>query len=271
MMQGSRGSSLTQGISPSAGGNLAHTPSNDPDVQRAQKWDTLLNDTRELGALKGRGEDARAQHLMKVIQAAYEGVIDNTENKHGTGVDDATRIAEEYWKARNKSVIFDPKALNQRKTTSNIRSCITLGGWVHGGPGEPISMVSNAMTLYRKMRQEPSNAKRLIDAGNYLIVIATKMKRLKEVLSVEELRDMAFKKEGEIATIEDRLSAMRKELVLMRDGKHRAGGLVEADSVLKPLNRILKGIADAKRAIDKADEATPEDTAGVAALESAAV
>ena len=260
---------MSTGISPGAGGNLAHSPSNDPDIQRTQKWDTLLNDTRELGAIKGRGEDARAQHLMKVIQAAYEGVIDNTENKHGTGVDDATRIAEEYWKARNKNVIFDPKALNQRKTTSNIRSCITLGGWVHGGPGEPISMVSNAMTLYRKMRQEPSNAKRLIDAGNYLIVIATKMKRLKEVLNVEELRDMAFKKEAEFATIEDRLSAMRKELVLMRDGKHKAGALSEADSVLKPINRILKGITDAKRAIDKADEAA-EDTAGVAAPESTA-
>lgn len=234
---------MSTGTAPGAGGNLAHNPTNDT------RFHELLTTTRTLGATKGQGEDVQIRHLLSVTQAAFEGVIDNTENKHGLGVDDATMITEEYWKARNSNVTFNPKADNQRKTISCIRQCITLGGWSKGGPGEPIGMVNRAMTLYRNMRKTPDMAKRLMDAANYLIVVARRMKKSDQLLDDDELQALAFKKDPEVLTVEDVLDSTRAKLKKLYEGKHPAGTCASpnVEKAIKALNAELKGIADGKR------------------------
>ena len=242
-----------QGASGGAGGNLAHNQSNLP----AQKWDELLEFTRQLATIHGQSEDTQIKHLLGVTQAAFEGVIDNTVDKHGAGVDDATKITETYWAARNKQVIFNPKAGNQRKTISCIRQCIRLGGWSKGGPGEPLGMVNMAMSEYRTMRKDLNLAKKLMDAANYLIKVAREMKRRDQILDRDELRDMAFKKESDLPTVEDVLDAARHTLKKLHEGKHRAGACSTAnvENAIKALNKELKGIADAKRQVGNAQAA----------------
>jgi len=245
------------GISPSAGGNLAHGSSNDTRFQ------DLLALTEDLGKRQAQGEDVQIQHLLAVTQNAFEGVVDNTENKWGNGVDDATKITEAYWKARNANVVFNPKAANQRKTISCVRQVITLGGWSKGGPGEPIDMVNTAMTEYKRMRKDPSTAKRLKDAANFLIDIARKMKRSDTILELEDIRELTFKPTHDLPTVEDVLDNVRHTLKLLETGKHKAGtcNTSNVSAAIKAVNRELKDIADAKRTVQKeADiaEAAPE-------------
>jgi hypothetical protein len=235
---------MTQtGASPGAGGNLVHAPTNDT------RFADLVDNVEKLATVAGQGADVQVKYLLLITQAAFDGVVDNTINKHADSVDDATVLAEKYWKVRNKNVIFDAKAPNQRKTISTMRQCISLGGWTKGGPSEPISMVNRAMQSYRDMRKDPATAKRLIDAANYLITIARRMKKHDAVLDDEELREIAFKPDAEIATVEDVLDATRRTLTKLYQGKHRSGTCAtpNIDAAIKKLNAELKSIADGKR------------------------
>ena len=269
-------------VAPSAGGNLAHSATNDPVVEAFNK---LIALTTQLGEAQGKGEDTQAQHLLAVTDAAFRGVVDNTVDKHGPGVDDATKITEAYWKARNKNVIFNPKAGNQRKTTSCVRQMIGLGGWTKGGPGEPIGMINRAMTQYKNLRKDPATSKRLMDAANYLIVIARRMKKSDQVLELDELQALAFKPDTSIPTVEDVLDGIRSTLKKLHDGKHRAGSCATTniETAIRALNKELKGIADAKRSVQTeaehaaaaeitaaADTEARQEKAGVAAPAHAA-
>lgn len=244
------------GTAPSAGGNLAHGATNDI------RFEELLAKSAKFGAAHGEGEDTQIKHLLTIVQAAFEGVIDNTENKHAAGVDDATKITEAYWKARNANVIFNPKAGNQRKTISCVRQCVTLGGWSKGGPGEPLGMVNKAMSEYRNMRKVPDMARRMMDAGNYLITIARRMKKSDYILDDQELHDLAFKPDASIPTVEDILDKTRSTLKKLHEGKHSAGvcSTVNVENAIKALNKELKGIADAKRQNSAVQEATADIT-----------
>ena len=229
--------------SPSAGGTLAHSPTNDT------RFADLVTQVEGLAAIAGQGEDVQVKYLLLITQSAFDGAIDNTINKHGDNVDDATVLAEKYWKVRNKNVIFNAKAPNQRKTISTMRQCITLGGWSKGGPGEPIGMVNRAMTMYRDLRKDPATAKRLVDAANYLITLARRMKKEDAVLDDEDLRELAFKPDHDVATVEEVLDAARKTLTKLYTGKHKSGVCASPniDTAIKKLNAELKAIADSKR------------------------
>lgn len=226
-------------------GNLTHSPTND------HRFQDLLDATEQLGGIVGQSEDVQIKHLLLVAQAAFEGVIDNTENKHGQGHDDATRITEAYWNARNKNVKFNPRAGNQRKTISCVRQVITLGGWSKGGPGEPMGLINNSMSHWLKLRQDPPQAKRMIDAANYLVLIARRMKRSDVLLTDDEVHELAFKKDPNLITVEDVLDSMRRALTKLQDGKHPAGqcSTSNIEAAKKAINKELKAIADAKRTI----------------------
>jgi hypothetical protein len=221
-------------------------------------FERLIDATEQFGERHAHGADVFVQHLLSCTQAAFDGIIDNTENKHGAGLDDAAVISEAYWRARNKNVRFDPKAGNQRKTISNVRTVITLGGWSKGGSGEPMGMLNAAMTLYQNLRKNPATAKGLKDAGNYLIDIARRMKKSDHILELEELDRLARKPTPDVATVAEVLANQRKTLKKLYDGKHTAGVCKEPEieAAIKQINKLLKRYADGKRAETDAVAAT---------------
>lgn len=230
--------------------SLVHNTKND------QRFDILLEESEKLGVITGQGDDVQVKHYLLVTQAAFEAVIDNAKDKHGAGIDDATLIAERYWNARHKNVIFNPKASNQRKTISCLRQCITMGGWSKGGTGEPMGMINRAMTMYKNLRKVPGNTKRMVDAANYVISIARKLKRSDYILQDEELNDLAFKKDPDITTVEDVLDKTRATLKKLYEGKHTAGACntENVDKAIKALNKELKVIADSKRSVQHEED-----------------
>jgi hypothetical protein len=219
------------------------------------RFDDLLSESEKLGGIAGQGEDVQVKHLLLVTQAAFECVIDNTKNKHGTGRDDATVIAEKYWGARHKNVIFNPKAGNQRKTISCFRQVITMGGWSKGGPGEPMGMLNRAMTMYKSLRKVPGNTKRMIDPANYVIALARKLRRSDYVLDDATMNDMAFKKDPDIATVADVLDKTRATLKKLYEGKHPAGSCssIHVDNAIKAIDKELKEIVISKQDAEQAE------------------
>ncbi len=243
-------------------GNLTHSPVNDT------RYQDLLAKSAEFGALAGQGVDVQVKHGLSVFQAAFDAVIDNTSDKHGKGIDDATMLAEAYWKARNQNVKFDPRAPNQRKTVSCLRTVISGGGWNHGGPQEPLGMVNKAMTIYQQLRRDPATSKRLIDAMNYLVLLCRKLKTRHEVLDEEELRALAFKKDASVPTVNDVLDHVRHTLVALKNGKHRAGVCtgVNIEAAIKALSKELKDsvtVAPPKTDVSQASASAENPPAGV--------
>src|SRR5260221_7836825 len=123
----------------------------------------------ECGGDKGKGDDAQIKFGLQVVAAAYQGTIDLDRNKHGTDIDDATVLAQEYFRGRTGSTVFDAKAGNQRKLIACTRTLSRLGAWPKGGNGEPIATVNDLMTHRQNIRKDPTKAKKLDDAFNTLM------------------------------------------------------------------------------------------------------
>ena len=173
----------------------------------------MMQVAKDLGQDAGKGKDTQIKFLLKMVDGGYHGVLDLAGNKHGTQVDDATKLAEEYVKAQNGAVIFDAKAPNQRKLISTLRTGIKLGGWPKGGNGEPLATVNNLMTMRQNLRKDPATAKKLDDAANTLMKYArTQLKRDTLIDDPAELKDFCFKASRDLSTAEDILDGMAKQL-----------------------------------------------------------
>ena len=73
----------------------------------------LLVTAAELGAEAGKVKDTQVKFLLKAVEGGYHNAVDLSSNKHGTDVDDATKLAEAYVKSQNATAVFDAKAPNQ--------------------------------------------------------------------------------------------------------------------------------------------------------------
>ena len=215
----------------------------------------LMDVAQELGKEAGKGRDTQIKFLLKVVEGGYHNAVDLAKNKHGQDIDDATKLAETYVKARQNSVMFDAKADNQRKLISCLRTNIKLGQWPKGGNGEPLQTVNNLWTMWRKLRADPALAKTLDDAANTQMKYARAQLKRDTLLSDDELRELCFRKpKGDALTAEERLEATRKLLDKLIKGGFPDGAqdnssdvIVARDSLTRRLIAIAKEKGAAKQ------------------------
>jgi len=215
----------------------------------------LLDVAQELGKQAGQGKDTQVKFLLKVLEGAYHNAIDLAGNKHGKDIDDATKLVEAYVKAQSGATVFDHKAPNQRKTISCARTMIKFGQWTKGGNGEPIASANNLMTMRQKLRQNPTEAKKLDDAANTLLKQARTQLKRDTLLTDEELRQLCYKKpKGDAPTAEERLESTRKLLDKLIKGDLPDGAqdnssdvIVARDSLTRRLIAIAKAKGTAKQ------------------------
>jgi len=210
----------------------------------------------ELGKMAGQGKDTQIKALLNVVQGAFHGSIDLQENKHGTDIDDCTKLAEAYVKAQTGAVVFDAKAMNQRKLISTFRTCTKLGQWPKGGSGEPLATVNNLMTMRQKLRASPTESKKLDDAANTLLRYARGQLKRDQLIDDTELKTFCYKKDATLQTPEQIIEGCRKQLIALKDGKSSSGTAQDASTdvrdAIKSLTERLKKIAD-KRGSAKAN------------------
>lgn len=216
----------------------------------------LLQAAQDLGADAGKGKDTQVKFLLKTVEGGYHNVLDLASNKHGTDVDDATKLAETYVKAQQGAVIFDAKAPNQRKLISCLRTGIKLGSWPKGGNGEPIATVNNLMAMRQNLRKIPAEAKKLDDAANTLLKYARAQLKRDSLIDDAGLKEFCYKPSADLATPEDILNSIQKKLSALIDGSAASGTAQDntaevraaRHSIQQRLAAIAKGRAPAPHA-----------------------
>lgn len=183
----------------------------------------MLDAAAQLGGEAGKGKDTQVKFLLTTIQGAYHNVLDLNHSKHGTDVDDATKLAETYVKAQQGAVVFDAKAPNQRKLISCVRTGIKLGSWPKGGNGEPIATVNNLLSKRAALRKNPATAKRLNDAANTLLAYARAQLKLDRLIDDAGLEEFLFKPQGDDATAEEIIASTVKKLDKLISGEASRG------------------------------------------------
>lgn len=178
----------------------------------------LAQTAADLGAEAGKGKDTQVKFLLKAVEGGYHNALDMNPSKHGTDVDDATKLTEIYVKAQTGATIFDAKAPNQRKTISCIRTCIKLGGWPKGGNGEPLATVNNLITERQRLRKIPTEAKKLDDAANTLLKYARTQLKRDQLIDDAELKTFCYKPTPDLPTAEDIIERTVKQLDKLIDG-----------------------------------------------------
>lgn len=218
----------------------------------------LLVSCAELGEQAGKGKDVQIKFDLKIVEAAYLGSLSLDENKHGTGIDDATKLTEAYVKAQQGAVIFDAKADNQRKTISNVRKAIKLGSCPKWGQGEPMGRVNDLITLRQDMKRK---GMKVVDAHNTFTRYATAQLRRDTLIADDELKTFCVKKGVEARTGEDLLEGVRKLMNKLKGGTvpncPDMDNSAEVQAIINACTKRLTAIAKARAPQGGTAPATP--------------
>jgi hypothetical protein len=227
----------------------------------APSFDDLLASAAELGTQAGQGGDVQIKFDLKLCEAAYLGTLTLDAHKHGKDLDDATQLSSAYWKARNGAVIFDAKADKQRKTISNARKMIKLGGTPKWGVGEPMSTVNQLISIRQTLRKDPAHCKKLDDAHNTLMRFATAQLKLDTLMDAAQLRTFCFKSETEARTLEDFYDSIRKQANKLKVGKlsncPELDNSPELQSIINACTKRITAIVKARAPAPTAPPTTP--------------
>jgi hypothetical protein len=183
----------------------------------------LMQKAQELGEQAGKGKDTQVKFLLSACEGGYLNAIDLVPNKHGTEIDDATKLAETYVRAQGTATIFDAKSMNQRKLISTLRTSIKLGQWPKGGSGEPMATVNTLLAHRQTLRKQPQNAKKLDDAANTLLRYARAQLKKDTLIDGDELKSFVFKKVPEGQNVAEVLEGIRGSLNKLSKGQRKDG------------------------------------------------
>lgn len=232
------------------------------NIPNAPTWNDILAVAKQLGEEAGKGKDTQIKFAMKVIEAAYLGVLDLDPNKHGTDKRDGIVLAQAYVTAQQGAVIFDAKADAGRKLISNLDKCIKLGSNPKWGAGQPLQNVNDLMTF---RQTEKKAGKKVDDAFNTLMRYATQQLKKDTLIVDDELKSFVYKRQPGQRTAEDVLDSIRKTLNNLKAGKiancpdrDTSSEVIEA---VRLMTKRLTAIANAKGGNNPAQAAHPPQAA----------
>lgn len=218
----------------------------------------FLDDVAQLGKDKGNGEDAPARFALKVIETAYNGVIDLQRDKHGKGISDAHKAFEVY--AQNVTAVRSFSDSTVDKLRSQIASFIKLGAWTKGGPGEPMKTVNKLMYDLQKLKKDKAYSGQTESAFNVLRKYASaQVKRTSVINDPAELRGFLLKPSRNPKTVIEILSGVANTLDKLAKGKLAHGACQDTSAEVMLAQENINGrISKLREEEAAASEATIE-------------
>ncbi len=183
----------------------------------------LLATAERLGGEEGKAKDSQMKFHLACIEGGYHNALNLDANRHGTDIDDATKLAEAYVKGQTKEVIFNAKAPNQRKLIATVRLDIKIGSWPKGGNGEPMATINALVGMRQNFRKDPLQVKKLDDATNMLHRYARAQLKRDTLIQSAELKTFCFKPQKNINSVEEIIEGIRKSLDKLIDGSAAQG------------------------------------------------
>jgi hypothetical protein len=116
--------------------------------QNDHRFDDLRKVFKSEGANAALGKDALPKLGLQLVRAARDGVVDLVKNKHGTGVDDASKLYEEYTKTAGKA-LHDHTPDSIKSQVSKMRCFIKAGA--HPQATDPEGTMDRAVELLAEM------------------------------------------------------------------------------------------------------------------------
>lgn len=166
-------------------------------------FDAVLKDTRELAAEQGKGANARANWLLRVVKGAAQGALD-TVTKDKDGRDHAHLLYDAYITACGKKNVHNQKTVIAK--ASNLRKAIEMGCL----PDEldPVKTMNDAVAIYSAMsKDENVKCKPAFEAFNQ--VIRNQLDNPTMALSRDEIRAAMTKEETETDAMTHLRTALR--------------------------------------------------------------
>ncbi len=200
----------------------------------------LLQTAAELGAQAGYGKDTQIKFLLKTCEGGYHNALSLDRNKHGTDLDDSTKLAEAYVKARQGAVVFDAKSDNQQKLISTVRTAIKLGSWPKGGNGEPLATVNNLMTIRQNLKKIPAEAKKLDDAANTFLKYARAQLKMDKLIEDAQLKELCYKPGKTLATAEQIIEETVKKLDKLISGAAASNTAQDNSAEVRNARQMLR-------------------------------
>jgi hypothetical protein len=200
----------------------------------------LLQTATDLGAQAGHGKDTQIKFLLKTCEGGYHNALSLDRSKHGVDLDDATKLAEAYVKARQGAVVFDAKSDNQQKLISTLRTAIKLGAWPKGGNGEPLATVNSLMTIRQNLKKIPAEAKKLDDAANTFLKYARAQLKMDKLIEDAELKELCYKPGKSLATAEQILEETVKKLDKLISGQAASNTAQDNSNEVRNARQMLR-------------------------------
>lgn len=200
---------------------------------------------KDLGEQAGKGKDTQIKFGLKVVEGAFVGTLDRIADKHGVGYNDATKLAETYYKAQTGATIFDAKSANQRKLVSCVNKLIELGNKPFG-VGEPMGTVNAFISARQAAKATGNMSKKLDDAFNALMRFAREQVKIDHLIDPADFAAYYLKNVPDAATEIDYLEAVRKKAIQVKNGK---GGLLgdtsTQDAIIQACTKRIKMLISA--------------------------
>lgn len=237
-----------------------------PNRTNGYSFDELIAITDKLATDRGNGKDAQFKWFNALIEGAYHGGIDLLPDKHGTGKSDAFIFAARYATKQGISTMFDAKPDNERKLMSNVTKGIRFGQYTKGGTGEPLGLLDRFKKAFQDARKKPENKGKLEDPVNGLLRLMTAQLKRDNLIDDNELKNYVFKAPANAKTQFEAVSACRKSLQRLRDGKLHGGVVDNSAMIIQAISCCtarMKEIADAS---NKAKEQAAGVTATAATV-----
>ena len=202
---------------------------------------------KDLGEQSGKGKDTQIKFGLVIVEGAFVGTLDRIPDKHGVGINDATKLAEVYYKAKSGATIFDAKADNQRKLVSCVNKLIELGNKPFG-VGEPMGTVNAFITARQKAKGQGGMAKRLDDAFNALMRFARAQVKSSTLIDPADFASYYLKVAPDAKTELDYLEATRKKAMNVKAGRGGVhGDTGTQDAIISACTKRIKAIAAANQ------------------------
>ncbi len=164
-------------------------------------FDAVLADTRNLAADQGKGANARANWLLRVVRGAAKGALD-TVTKDKDGRDHAHMLYEAYVTSCGKKNVHNQKTVIAK--ASNLRKAIEQGA---RGDIDAVELMNSASTIYDALsKDENIKLKPAFEAFNQ--VIRNQEKSATE-LTRDEIKDAMLKEEAEVDVTTHLRAALR--------------------------------------------------------------
>lgn len=186
-------------------------------IPNAPTLASLRADLDALAKTGGAGKDVQIKAALKVVEAAYLGTIDLAPNKHGTGITDATLLAEDFVKNYSGALIFDTKAPTSKKLIACFNTIIKFGGVPKWGQGQPMQVVNDFLTARQRARAK--GGKKLEDAFNAFMRFIRAQLKEDTILTTAEFDKFIYKKDSEPRTARDVLDVVRNTIIKLRKGQ----------------------------------------------------